>query len=142
MGCDSRRSLSLFSFKMMRDPINPTRDRIRMWAFTEDAMKPEQVWELFLSSSREIDLTLNLPPMTTVRQRTTLSKFSVKTIGDAVRTNSMKESEGSIREIHKMTEKFPRYRFHLLRQRSEEFLDNPSTFIYDDWCAGSLSARA
>jgi hypothetical protein len=58
-----------------------------------------------------------------------------------VRTEYRTESIETIKDILAITERFPKHRFHIFRNRSLALLDDPTTFDYDDWCAGKLVAR-
>ncbi|MEM9282173.1 MAG: hypothetical protein AAGA96_10120 [Verrucomicrobiota bacterium] len=125
----------------MRDPINPTRDEIRNWAYTEGAMEPEQDWDLHLANLREFDLFTELAADDDCPSWDYFLRLLYLIVGDAVRTGFQTESEETIRDILKATEKIPRHRFHVLRLRSDELLKRPESFAYDDWCAGILVAK-
>lgn len=127
--------------KKMRDPINPMRDEIREWAYMAGAMEPEQDWDLHLANLREFDLYVELASDDSCPAWDYFQRVLYLIVGDAVRTGFKTETEDSIRDLLKLTEKFPKYRFHLFRQRSFELLEHPESFDYDDWCAGMFVAK-
>ena len=122
----------------MRDPYNPMRDDVRDWAFSDGALEPVQDWDLMLANLREFDLYAELAADDSCPNREYFLRVLYLIVGDAVRTNFRTESAESINEILEITVRFPNYCFHLLRQRALALLSAPSTFEYDDWCAGRL----
>ena len=122
----------------MRDAINPVRGEIRAWAFDEEAFEPEQDWDLHLANLREFDLYVELAAEDDCPKWDYFLNLLYLVVGDAVRTNFQSETRCSIDELLASTMTKPKYRFHLLRERSAALLANPEAFSYDEWCAGLL----
>jgi hypothetical protein len=125
----------------MRDPINPMRSDIRDWAFVDGAKEPEQDWDLHLANLREFDLYVELAADDSCPSGDYFLRLLYLIVGDAVSTDFKTESMETIKDILAITERFTKHRFHIFRQRSLGLLNDPTTFDYDDWCAGKLVAR-
>lgn len=125
----------------MRDPINPMRNEIREWAYLEGEMEPEQDWDLHLANLREYDLYVELAADDSCPSWKYFQRILYLIVGDAVRTGFQTETEDSIYNLLKLTEKFPKHRFHLFRQRSLDLLQHPENFDYNGWCAGMIVAK-
>lgn len=124
----------------MRNPVNAMRNEIREWAFIEGAEEPVQDWDLHLAHLREFDLYVELAADDSCTASGYFLRLLYFIVGDAVRTSFQSESAGTIQEILALTERFPKYRFHVFRQRASALLKDPATFNDEDWCAGMLVA--
>lgn len=134
------RSIVVSEMKM-RNPINPMRTEIREWAFIEGAQEPEQDWDLHLANLREFDLYVELAANDLCPARDYFLRLLYLIVGDAVRTSFQTESVETIQDLLAMTERFPRHRLHVFRNRAQDLLEAPETFDYNDWCAGMLVSR-
>ena len=122
----------------MRDTISPMRDEIRDWAFTADALEPEQDWDLHLSHLPHFDLFVELAADDDCPKWAYFLRLLYFIVGDGVRTQFRTEDRQTILKLLSDTNRFPRHRFHIFRTRSEQLLSSPDTFDYDDWCGGLL----
>ena len=126
--------------RKMREPINPTREEIREWAFLHEPMEPEQDSGLHLAHLREFDLYVELAANDDCPSWGYFLRLLYFVVGDAIRTEYRTTSENDIHKILSLTEKHPKHRFHLFRQRAVALIANPQTFSYDEWCAGMLAS--
>ncbi len=122
----------------MRSPENPTREDIREWAYTEGALYPIPAWDLILTWTREFDLYVELAADDECPNWDFFLGVLYQIVGEAVRTGYRTESKAQIEEFLDMTKPFPKYRFHLLRERAAKLMANPDTFDFSDWCTGQL----
>ena len=117
------------------------RDEIREWAYLEGEMEPEQDWGLHLANLREYDLYVELAADDSCPSWKYFQRVLYLIVGDAVRTGFQTETEDSIHNLLKLTERFPKHRFQLFRQRSLDLLQHPDSFDYNGWCAGMIVAK-
>lgn len=122
----------------MRSPHASLPEDIRTWAYQEDALEPVQDWDIILSWN-PIDLYLDLAEDPNCPSQLYFLKLLYLIVGNSVRQNFRDRSKDDLREfIQRGTSNSP-YCIHLWARRSLQLLQNPTQFVYADWCAGKLA---
>ncbi len=121
------------------DPINPTQDEIRAWAYTPGAIEPTQDWDLILSVSKWDDFYLSLAADPQCPNSIYFLSLLYLIVGDEVRTNYHLRSRKEIDHLLAAAENSVNPRVRRWVERSRALIANPKSYDYRAWAGGGLA---
>ena len=123
----------------MINPWQPSPDEIRRWAYTVDAAEPCQDWDLALLWSCHEKALLECASDGACPNQIYMLGVLYLVIGDAVRTNFRTRSRPIIEGFLSRGDDYKHPVIRTWQERSRALLRDPSSFNYDEWCAGGLA---
>lgn len=123
----------------MKDPWNPTTKEIIEWAYTEDAIFPEQDWDLSVCNITNVtEMILNIASDTNCPNQVFFLHCLYLLVGDAIRTNGNTYNIESLQNILQSAANSTNTDILRWVERSQTLLSKPETFCYDLWCDGGF----
>ena len=123
------------------DPWNPQPDEIRAWAYDPKAEEPEQDFDLALLWARHERAYLELASDDTCPARSYFLGILYLIVGDAARGGFAGGSEAIVRGFVERGSTYDHPDVRVWQQKSRALLADPSSFAYDDWCAGGFASQ-
>jgi hypothetical protein len=121
------------------DPLHPTPDEIREWAYDVDALEPCQDWDLVLSWVQHEPVFLELASDDSCPSRRYFLSLIYLMVGDAVRTSFRNRPRPLIEAFIARGDQYDHPDIKRWQVRSRELLKRPELFNYERWCAGGLA---
>ena len=122
--------------------MNPTPDDLRLWAYTPDAMYPDEMpqdWDLCITDFERAPLLLQFASDLACPNRKFFLRCLYTLVGDCIRTPA---GHADILDLHKVlqlvTLDAPQD-IQLWVRRTEHLLAHPETYDYDHWGWGDLA---
>ena len=118
----------------MRDPWNPRKHELRVWAYDPEASWPDQDFDLSVAELCFSELILEFANDDSCPKKEFFLSCAYILIGDAVMTEygfrTKEDVEGFLIEVNAIKNE----RMSLLYNRAIELMNNPPSFDYDLWC--------
>jgi len=125
----------------MKDPYNLTSDDIRSWAYDAKSYEPIQDWDLMISPELHSELCIELAGDEACPKWDYFMSILYLMVGNTFRSKNASNSKRYAEQIIKSVSHLQNSRFRLLCERYRKLCDLPSSFSYDDWCAGGWVAK-
>jgi hypothetical protein len=123
----------------LSDPTNPTQDDLRIWAYTPNAMYPDEMsqdWEFCITNFENASLLLQFASDPACPNR----KFFVRCLyilsGECIRTPGGCAGIPHLQEFLRSVTSNAPPDILLWVQRTEHLLAHPETYDYDCWGSG------
>jgi hypothetical protein len=123
----------------MKDPYNPINEELREWAFDVDALWPEQDFDLAVAKLNLSEIILELSSDNNCPKQRFFVKCAYLIVGDAVRTDYYTASRQDVVAFLEKAKKTGNHYLFRFVEQSNELIQNPSKFDYDQWCDGGLA---
>ena len=126
----------------MRDPLSPTADELRAWAYTPDATEPMQDWDLIiLQHSGYRALMLDFAADRQCPSRTYFLAVLYLAAGDLFRSSALppEERRVELEAFARQARATGSFWLVTLAERIDALLAGRLPFSYDLWCAGKYA---
>jgi hypothetical protein len=126
----------------LSDPINPTPDDLRLWAYTPEADYPDEMsqdWDLVITDFARAPLFLQFASDTACPNRKFFLRCLYILAGDCVRTSGGHTGIPHLREVLQLVVPDAPRDIHLWVERTEHLLAHPKSYNYTRWGWGDLA---
>lgn len=120
------------------DEINPTPDELRRWAYTPEAMCPNEDWNLCVTEFENAPQFLEFVSDQACPNRIFFLSCLYLLTGNTVRTPTGRKGIPQLEAIMAMVGPGSPADLRRWVERSRHLLAHPETFDYDLWCNGDL----
>lgn len=131
------------TFAGFANPVNPTPEELRAWAFDSNAGPPQTAaqWDLLLADDPLMPTLVALAADPVCPKRTFALHCLYLYAADAVRTGFRAHPKRKVRKILEQAEATQDAWVDLWVQNTRALIKDPDLFDYHDWCQGGLARR-
>lgn len=126
----------------LSDPLNPTADDLRLWAYTPDAHYPDEMsqdWDLCITDFGRAPLLLQFASDPVCPNRKFFLACLYLLAGDTVRTPAGNHLIPQLTEVLRLVSPEAPKDIHLWVERTGHLLTHPESYDYDSWGWGDLA---
>lgn len=130
------------SHPTLTNPLDPTPEDLRLWAYTVDASYPDEMsqdWDLCVISFERAPLILELASDENCPNRGFFLSCLYTMAGDCVRTEAGRVDIPKLRSVLESVPAHADRRVRLWVQRTKQLLDDPESYDYDRWGWGDFA---
>ena len=129
----------LMNMKFFNAPYNPSFEEIEEWAYTVDAIEPEQEWDIIVDWLRYPDLILRLASDDTCPTQGYFRHLLYVIVGQAVRGTFSTKKKHEIDVLFDHAKKYHHPDIQKWKENAANIFKKPDQFKYDDWFSGKLA---
>ena len=126
----------------LSDPINPTSDDLRLWAYTPDAEYPDEMsqdWDLCIIDFERAPLLLQFASDPVCPNRKFFLRCLYTLAGDCIRIPAGRASIPNLREVLQLVASDAPQDIQLWVQRTGHLLEHPEIYDYNRWGWGDFA---
>jgi hypothetical protein len=130
------------SYPTLSNPIDPTPEDLRLWAYTPDAQYPDEMsqdWDLCVISFERAPLMIEFASDDNCPNRRFFLACLYTMAGDCVRNEAGRRNIPQLRAVLGSLPEKPNRLVDLWAQRTRNLLDHPESYDYDSWGWGDLA---
>ncbi|GAA0808655.1 hypothetical protein [Spirilliplanes yamanashiensis] len=129
------------SFRGFANPVDPTADELRAWAYHPNAVPLEQMppdWDLLLSTDDLVGTLFDLAMDRSCPARRFAQHCLYIYAADGVRQNATGHRKRKLRKLVERADQWGDETMHIWAHNCRVLMSRPELLDYEEWCEGGL----